>query len=38
MTDGRPPLFGSWKGWYGFLILVLAILIIAFHFLTQAYA
>jgi len=38
MTDSRPPVFGTWSGWYLFLILVLVLLIIGFHLLTEYYA
>lgn len=36
--DERPPLFKSWGGWYGSVLLVLAVLILFFYLFTKYYA
>lgn len=39
MNDNdKAPLFGSWKGWYFFVIAFLVLLIILFYFFTKRFA
>jgi len=33
----RPPVFGSWKRWYIFILLILAIQILLYGWLTLSY-
>ena len=34
----KVPLFKTWKGWYGLVILALSILIVLFYFFTKRFA
>ena len=36
-TDQKPPVFGSWTRWYVFILLVLAVQIILYWWLTKIY-
>jgi hypothetical protein len=36
-NEDRPPVFGSWKKWYIFLLVVLLIQIIVYYLLTLKY-
>jgi hypothetical protein len=35
--DENPPVFRSWRGWYIFVLSVLALLILFFYILTSIY-
>ncbi len=37
-TDDRPPLLGSWKAVYTFVLVLHVALILFFYFFSQAYA
>jgi hypothetical protein len=36
-SDQGPPIFGSWTGWYIFIMLVLVIQIVGYLWLTNKY-
>ena len=36
--EGRPPVFPSWSGWYWLVMILLAIQIIVYLFVTSSFA
>jgi len=36
--SGKPPLFGSWTGWYVLILTVLVVQIVLFRVLTVAFS
>ncbi len=36
--EQKPPLFGSWKGWYWLVFLVMAAQVVVYLIITQSFA
>jgi hypothetical protein len=38
VDEGSPPVFGSWPGFYAFVLILHGVIILLFYLFTQAYA
>ncbi|SEA09635.1 hypothetical protein SAMN05192529_10819 [Arachidicoccus rhizosphaerae] len=36
-NNERPPFFNRWRGWYQFVLVILAVLIVLFYLFTKHY-
>lgn len=38
MSNDKPPVFKTWKGWYNLLIVSLAVLVVLFYWFTKHFS